>query len=158
PNVLKALRRHDRAAAKPYNFAQSPILANAPSNCSLISTFNKHPEKWLKQDYVETHSGKILKLDQQYRGKEILPQTLGDVLWRHSLHPEDKSLSPDGRPCGPYTSGLLSRRPIEAMMPPVFIGKEIERKAQEGEDITVLEDARPIRYEPRQTLATRAGD
>jgi len=158
PNVLKALRIHDRAAAKPYNFAQSPILVNAPSNCSLISTFNKHSEKWLKQDYVETHSGEIVKLNRKYRGKEIRSQTLGAVLWRHYLHAEDKSLSPEGQPCGPYTRGLLSRRPIEAMMPPVFIGKEIDRKAQEGEDITVLEDARPIRYEPQQTRTTRAGD
>jgi hypothetical protein len=45
------------------------------------------------------------------------------------------------RLCDAYTSGLLLRRPIEAMTPFVFIGKEIERRAQEGEDLSVLESS-----------------
>jgi hypothetical protein len=39
-----------------------------------------------------------------------------------------------------------------------FIGKEIERKAQKGEDIRVTESTGPIRYEPRQTTNTRVAD
>ena len=48
-------------------------------------------------------------------------------------------------------SWTVVRRPIEAMKPFRFIGKEIERKAQEGEEISVIESTGPIRYEPRQT-------
>ena len=38
------------------------------------------------------------------------------------------------------------------------IGKEVERKAQEGEDIGSLEDVGPRRYQSRQTANTRAVD
>jgi hypothetical protein len=46
--------------------------------------------------------------------------------------------------CAPYTNGLLQWRPIEAMKPFGFIGKEIERKAQEGEDVNALDPSGPI--------------
>lgn len=52
----------------------------------------------------------------------------------------------------------MLRRPILAKPPFHFIGKEIERKAQEGEDVSVLESKGPIRYEPGQTAKTRAAD
>jgi hypothetical protein len=42
-------------------------------------------------------------------------------------------------------------RPIEVMPPFCFLGKEVERKAQEGEDISVIESSGLLRYEPRQT-------
>jgi hypothetical protein len=87
-----------------------------------------------------------------------VPQTLSAVLRRHYLHTEDKSLAPDGKPCGPYTSGLLLLRPIQAMTPFIFIGKEIERKAQEGEDISVLENTGPMQYRFKRTANTRTAD
>lgn len=74
-----------------------------------------------------------------------------------SLSPSEyKSLSPDGKPCD--ACGLLLRRPIEAMTPFIFIGKKSERKAQEGEDISVIENSGPIRYQVGQTKKTRAAD
>lgn len=158
PNVMKALRKRDPGAAKPYNFAQSPILLDAPPDFVLVAPFSKRPEEWLTRPYTEIHSGVRVSFGREYLGKPLQPQTLSGVLWRHYLHPEDKSLAPDGERCGSYTSGLLLRRPIQAMLPFRFIGKEIERKAQEGEDISVLESTGPIRYEPGQTAKTRAGD
>src|SRR5216110_2381776 len=44
------------------------------------------------------------------------------------------------------------------MTPFIFIGKEIERRAQEGEDISVIENAGPIKYQTGQTANTRAAD
>jgi len=158
PNVMAALRKHDRQAAKPYNFAQSPILIDPPPGCTLIAPSSKHPENWLSRPYIEIQRGKSLKLYDFYRGKQLRPQTLAGVVWRHFLHPEAKSLGPDGKECDFYTRGLLQRRPIEAMRPFRFIGKEIERKAQEGEDISIVESTGPIRYEPRLTANTRAAD
>ena len=158
PNVMAALRKHDPGAAKPYNFALSPILVDAPPGCTLVGPFSKHPEEWLTRDYTEIHTGTMVHLFGEYNGQKLIPQTLSGVLWRHYLHPEDKSLAPDGQPGGPHTSGLLRRRPIQAMLPFITIGKEIERKAQEGEDISVLENAGPIRYQSRQTAHTRAVD
>ncbi len=50
------------------------------------------------------------------------------------------------------------RRPIQAMTPFIFIGKEIERRAQEGEDVSVLESPGPIKYQAGQSVKTRAAD
>ena len=87
-------------------------------------------------------------------GGTLSPQTLSSVIWRHYLHPEDKSLAPDGGPCDAYTRGLLLRRPVTAMTPFVFIGKEIERRAQEGEDVSLIDTTGPIKYHRHQTLKT----
>ncbi len=158
PNVLKALRKRDPGSAKPYNFALSPILVKPIPGCTLVAPASKHPEEWLTRDYTEIHTGETVKLSGKYNGKVLTPQTLATVLWRHYLHPEDKSLSPDGNPCGEYTRGLLLRRPIQALLPFIPIGKEIERRTQEGGEISVLENAGPIQYGPYQTAKTRAAD
>jgi hypothetical protein len=132
---------------------------NQPSaDCTLIAPTSKHPEEWLTRDYTEIHSGETVRLSCEYNGKVLSPQTLSSVIWRHYFHPEDKSLSPDGERSNAYTRGLLLRRPIEAMTPFVFIGKEIERRAQEGEDVSVLENTGPIQYHRQQTAETRAAD
>lgn len=155
PNVLRALRKRDPGAAKPYNFAHSPILVQPPPDCTLVAPASKRTEEWLTREYTEIHTGETIKLGDEYSGKAITPQTLSSIVWRHYLHPEDKSLAPDGKPCEAYTTGLLLRRPIQAMTPFIFIGKEIERRAQEGEDLSILEHTMPVRYSPRQTLRTR---
>lgn len=158
PSVMKALRLRDPEAAKPYNFALSPILIEAPPSCTLITPFNKHPEKWATQEYVEIHSGKAIKLFRHYAGQKLVPQTIRAVLWRHYLHPESKSLSADGQLCNPYTRGVMIPRPIRAMIPFQFMGKEIERKAQEGEDVSIVENDGPITYQANRTRNTHAGD
>jgi hypothetical protein len=155
PNVLKALRKRDPGAAKPYNFAHSPILTQPVPGCTLVAPSSKHPQEWLTREYTEIHTGRTVKLSEKYDGQTLTPQTLSNVLWRHYLHPEDKSLAPNGELCAAYTCGLLQRRPIKALLPFVLIGKEIERKSQEGEEISVLENVGPIQYSQRQTLKTR---
>ena len=158
PNVLKALRKRDPGSAKPYNFALSPILVDPPAECTLVAAFSKKPETWLGRPYIEIKSGDTVHLGSEWRGSVLQPQRLSSVLWRHYLHPEDKSLAPDGGPCGPSTRGLLRRRPIRAMQPLRCVGKEVERKAQEGEDISNAEHRGPIEYQDRRTANTRAAD
>jgi hypothetical protein len=80
------------------------------------------------------------------------------TIWKHFLHKEDKSLGPDGSPCHEYTRGLLLRRPVQASTPFEYIGKEVERRAQEGEDLSLLEQSGPIRYGVSKTPKTRSGD
>lgn len=155
PNVLRALRKHDSGAAKPYNFALSPILVDPIPNCTLVAPASKHPEEWLTRDYTEANTGKTVKLSTSYNGKPLIPQTISHVLWRHYRHPEDKSLAPNGELCSAHSKGLLQRRPIQAMTPLVFIGKETERKAQEGEDPSILGNQGPIQYHRHQTRKTR---
>ena len=158
PNVLAALRRLNRFAAKPYNFAQSPILLDPPPNCTLVAPSSKHPEDWLTRSYTDTRTGRSVKLNTDFRGKKIQPQSLHNIVWRHFLHPEAKSLGPDGNPCEFQTAGLLQRRHIAASGDFKFIGKEIERKAQEGDDISALESGGPIHYERNRTPKTYAAE
>jgi hypothetical protein len=158
PNVLRALRRRDRAAAKPYNFAHSPILLHPWPDCTLIAPASKQSTDWLSRDYTEIHSGGTVHLGTEYHGKLLTPQTLSSIIWRHYLHPEDKSLAPDGKPCDAHTRGLLLRRPVQALTPFIFIGKEIERRAQEGGDVIVLEGGGPIQYQAGRTIKTRAAN
>jgi len=155
PNVLKVLRKREPDIAKPYNFALSPILIQPSPDCALVAPASKHPEDWLTREYTEIHSGETVTLGSEYRGKTVTPQTLSSVIWRHFLHAEDKSLSPGGESCNAYTRGLLLRRPIHATTPLIPIGKEIERKAQEGEDISVFDNVGPVKYHPRKTANTR---
>lgn len=158
PDVLKALRKRDPEAAKPYNFAHSPILVSTPVHCTLIAPANKNAGEWLTRDYTEINSGETLKLGTEYLGKRLTAQTLQTVIWRHYLHREDKSLGPDGKPCNEYTRGVLKRRPLQAMIPFGHMGKEIERRAQEGEDVAVLGDGGPTLYQRQRTAKTRAAD
>ena len=158
PNVLKALRNRDPEVAKPYNFALSPILVDSSPDCTLVAPASKHPEEWLTREYTEIHTGEIVKLGSEYHGKTLTPQTLSSVVWRHFLHPEDKSLSPDGESCNAYTRGLLLRRSVEAIIPLIPIGKEMERRSQEGEDISILDSAGPVIYHPGKTANTRPAD
>jgi hypothetical protein len=44
------------------------------------------------------------------------------------------------------------------MTPLIFIGKEIERRSQEGEDISVLQSSGSIKYHARQRVKTRPAD
>ncbi len=158
PNVLKALRMRDPGAAKPYNFAHSPILLEDVPDCTLISPASRRTTEWLTRDYTEIHTGETVKLGSKYRDKILTPQTISHTIWKHFLHPEDKSLGPDGSPCQEYTRGLLLRRPVRAMLPFEYIGKEVERRAQEGEDPAVLENSGPIRYGSGRTAKTRPAD
>lgn len=132
------------------------LFALARQNVTLVAPFSKHPEDWLTRDYTEIHTGDLVHLLGQYRGEKLLPQTLSGVLWRHYLHPEEKSLGPSNEPCDGSTRGLLRRRPLKAIIPFNLIGKEVERRAQEGEDVSVLENTGPIRYHAHQRAKTRS--
>jgi len=50
-------------------------------------------------------------------------RTFGEVIRLYRVHPEAKSLDPDGERCGRQTRGLLKRRPVRASYL-THIGKE----------------------------------
>jgi hypothetical protein len=92
---MRALRKRDPEAAKPYNFALSQILIQPPQDCTLVAPFSKHPKEWLTRSYTEVHSWYEVNFAQAYHGKKLILQTLAGVVWRHYLHAEDKSLAPN---------------------------------------------------------------
>jgi len=60
------------------------------------------------------------------------------LLIQYQGHSEAKSLAPDGGPCGPNTRGILKRAHVIAGEFR-YVGKETDRKWEEGDDASVLE-------------------
>jgi hypothetical protein len=68
----------------------------------------------------------------------VFPSQFARLLIEYQEHPEAKSLAPDGGPCEADTSGLLQRAHVIAGGVR-YVGKETDRKWEEGDDISVLE-------------------
>jgi hypothetical protein len=136
PNVMASLRRLDRDKARPYNFALSPVLVNLTGGLvTLLAPFETNSAKWRTMPFINVHDGTQYTLEPPTL--PILPQTFEMILKQYTLHPEAKSLAPDGTPSGPYTRGLLKRYPVVASGFK-YIGKETERGWENAEDISTL--------------------
>jgi hypothetical protein len=136
PNVMAALRRLNRDQARPYNFAMSPVLVNLTgSPVTLLGPFEKDSSRWPTMRYVNIHDGTEHSLDRP--GALLLVQTFEMVFSQYHLHPEYKSLAPDGAPCRSETAGLLGRYPVTASGFHL-IGKETERGWEQSEDVSTL--------------------
>jgi hypothetical protein len=70
----------------------------------------------------------------------VFPSQFARLLVEYQEHPEAKSLAPDGTPCQPNTSGLLQRAHVVAGEIR-YVGKETDRKWEEGDEISILEFA-----------------
>jgi len=68
----------------------------------------------------------------------VFPSQFGRLLTQYQQHPEAKSLAPDRKPCRADTRGMLRRTYITAGELR-YVGKEADRKWEEGDDISVLE-------------------
>jgi hypothetical protein len=68
----------------------------------------------------------------------VFPSQFARLLIEYQEHPEAKSLAPDGSQCGPETRGLLKRAHIIAGEFR-YVGKETDRKWEEGDDLSLLE-------------------
>jgi hypothetical protein len=76
------------------------------------------------------------------------------LLNHYQGHPEAKSLSPDGESYRPETKGLLKRAHVIAGEIR-YVGKETDRKWEEGDEISLLEFAAT---EIRRTSSPRRRD
>jgi hypothetical protein len=165
PNVLRTLQANQvhlqyRDRAKPWNFVQSPLISEVgghpvdvnPNKFTLIKPFQSDPSKWQGTDYLNIHDGKTYRLARPGRRlpSEVEPKTYGDYLGRYRWHPEAKSLAPDGTPCGQGTNGLLKRMPVVASAHFAYIGKETDRRWEQGEDISIL-DSTVTEYRPNES-------
>jgi hypothetical protein len=73
-----------------------------------------------------------------FRRNVVFPSQFARLAIQYQEHPEAKSLAPDGTPCRADTRGLLKRAHVVAGELR-YVGKETDRKWEEGEDISVLE-------------------
>src|SRR5882672_7288353 len=82
----------------------------------------------------------------------------GADIQRKGLSPQRQIPRPDSEPCDSSMKGLLLPCPVRAMTPLVFIGKKIQRRALEGEEVSVLKQRRTARIpsvpeDPHSALA-----
>jgi len=165
PEVLKILqaRQQDlsyRDRAKPFNFVLSPIIdpvGGCPTGAdrnrfTLVAPYTSEPLRWVELQWINVHDGKPFQLA---RPGKRLPyqaecQKYEDLIKRYRWHPEAKSLAPDGTPCTSRTTGLLKRTPVHAALPFRYIGKETNRRWEQGEDISILV-SKTLEYSPNET-------
>ena len=142
---------------KPQNFMLSAQVApfGLPPGVDaqhfhLVAPYNPDPRQWLKLSWFDRYSGKTYRVtvgDDVSEGV-VRIKTYGDVVAEYRVHPEHKSLAPDGQPCLRTTIGLLQRRPVTAIRP-VYVGKESNRleEVQHG----LIEDEDEVMTEYRDT-------
>lgn len=151
-NVLKMLGNWE--IARPYNFLFLPMVdplfghafdRHANEKIMLVCPFSSKQNQWLSLECTNVLDGKRYRMANCSNSKRIahnivFPSQFARLLVEYQEHPEAKSLAPDGALCRSDTSGLLQRAHIVAGEIR-YIGKETDRKWEEGDDITVLEFA-----------------
>ena len=148
-NVLKMLGEWE--IARPYNFLLLPMVdptfgyafsRRANEKVLLACEFSSKQERWFDMKCVNIHSGKKYKMVDCTKENPpynvVFPSQFARLLIEFQEHPESKSLAPDGGPCTAETRGLLQRAHIFAGEFR-YVGKETDRKWEEGDDISVLE-------------------
>jgi len=149
-HVLEMLGDWD--IARPYNFLFMPMVdptfgyafdRRANDKVLLIAPFSSKQERWFDMKCVNIHTGKKYKMVDCTKEKNpptdvVFPSQFARLLIEYQEHPEAKSLAPDGSPCEADTSGLLQRSHVVAGEFR-YIGKETDRKWEEGDDISILD-------------------
>jgi len=139
---------------RPNNFMMIPQICRfgLPENVeadkfTLIASFSSQREKWMQSQCINIHDPEspFYELTDVYDGRRALVRNFFMLLESYKNHPEAKSLSHDGRPCDPETRGLLKRAYIVANWPPLYIGKESDKRWEEGDDLSLL-DFKAIQY------------
>ena len=149
-NVLDMLR--EWKIARPYNFLFLPMVDPtfgyafdklSSEKVLLICPYSTHQERWLEMGCVNIHNGKKYKMVDCNKAENpahnvVFPSQFARLLIQYQGHPEAKSLAPDGGPCGANTQGILRRAHVIAGEFR-YVGKETDRKWEEGDNISVLE-------------------
>jgi hypothetical protein len=160
-SLLRRMHRWKRF--RPYNFFLVPILAHGgypadidPDKFTLVTPFEKDQRKWLDSVCINLEDSRGKKryrlttsFESDVYGERAVVATFEALLNDYLRHPESKSLAPNGEPCRRETVGLLQRAHIIGGKHR-RIGKEVDRRWEEGDDLDAIRQ-RPIEY-----LAIRA--
>jgi hypothetical protein len=149
-NVLEMLGEWE--IVRPYNFLFLPMVdptfgyafdRRAEEKVLLVCPFSPHQDRWFDVECINIHDGKKYKMVDYTKEinpshNVVFPSQFARLVIQYQEHPEAKSLAPDGSPCQADTRGLLQRAHIVAGELR-YVGKETDRKWEEGGDISVLE-------------------
>jgi len=142
PNILQRLE------PRPFSFllipqidSQGGLPANVDgSHLTLVTSYTSNRSDWLNSKCVNIFDGEIyrLALEQTPKLDKVIPRTYGHVLYLYTKHPEAKSLAPDGSACTCETGGLLQRCSV-VVASRRYVGKETDRRWEQGEDMSLVE-------------------
>ena len=149
-NVLKMLGEWE--IARPYNFLFLPIIdptfgyvfyRRKDEKALLVTPFSSKQESWFDLKCVNIHTDKKYRMVDPAKETNpphnvVFPSQFARLLVEYQEHPEAKSLAPDGSQCRADTVGLLGRTNVIAGEYR-YVGKETDRKWEEGDDFSVLE-------------------
>jgi len=110
------------------------------SHLTLVTSSTSNRSDWLNSECVNIFDGEIhhLALKQTDKRDKVIPRTYGHVLYLYTKHLEAKSLAPDGTACTCETRGLLQRSSVIAASRR-YVGKETDRRWEQGEDLSLVE-------------------
>lgn len=174
PRLLRPLERLNETMTyvehvKPFNFLLAAHVAPLghpadadPTRFTLIAPYSRDHRQWRKLAWVNPYErGKGVYRITTGRRREssslVRVKSYRDVLDAYRVHPEPKSLGPDGEPCDRATIGLLKRRPV-ALASLTHVGKEsnlledIQGGLVSDENEVLIEYRDPAR-DPFRTLA-----
>ena len=149
-NVLKMLAKWE--IVRPYNFLLLPMVDSlfgyafyrrSDEKVLLVCPFSSKQDRWFDLECINVHDGNKYKMvkckqDHEIANNVVFPTQFVRLLIEYQEHPEAKSLAPDGSPCNSETRGLLQRAHIIAGELR-YVGKETDRKWEEGDDISIFE-------------------
>jgi hypothetical protein len=149
-NVLEMLGEWE--IARPYNFLFLPMVdptfgyafyRRKDEKVLLVVPFSSKQERWFDLKCMNIHTGKKYRMVDPVKEinpphNVVFPSQFARLLIEYQEHPEAKSLAPNGGPCEPDTNGLLQRTNVIAGEFH-YVGKETDRKWEEGDDISLLE-------------------
>jgi hypothetical protein len=162
PNVFK----HQRPEwLGPFNFFLFPlvsVLGGYPagydnSNFLCIIPYESDRKKWKSLVGVNLADRQKFQIAMRPTANQdkVIPDSFRIVLRNYLGKPEVKSLAPDGTPCTGATQGLLLRSNIIAgkLIP---VGKETDRRWEQGEDPSMLDSQVYVYEKKRRTVVADA--
>jgi hypothetical protein len=150
-NVLEMLG--EWKIARPYNFLLLPMVdplygyafhRKSDEKVLLVCAYSSKQEEWMSLPCINVYDGKqygmlnCRKTNGNVSYNLVFPSQFAHLVIQYEKHPEAKSLAPDGNVCNPETHGLLRRAHIIAEEIR-YVGKETDRKWEEGDEISLLD-------------------
>jgi hypothetical protein len=87
--------------------------ASKPRTAIIVAPFEPNPNRWPALSWRFAESGEPAVFERpDAEGVQWRIRTLRDLLSSYVRHAIPEMLAPDGSRCGPYTRGVLKRRPI----------------------------------------------
>src|SRR5206468_3115407 len=124
----------------------------------LVCQFSSDQERWIDLECINVHDGKKYQMVdckeiENVPENAVFPSQFARLLIDYQEHPESKSLAPDGTPCKADTKGLLKRAYLVAGEIR-YVGKETDRKWEEGDEISLLQYKTTEYGRSRKVIAT----